>query len=177
MNNFEKVKQLRATLNDRHIPGTYRWWFRESAAIELCQCLGIDDFDHIKKRDFDGETYFALYFGISKDMEERMNWHICQHQHNTFLSTLRLSLCGILTALNKITTNKAEDVVNNFIDTNCILERDYTTTVQQAEDLEKAALSEHGYWYPLNIQGNKSQHTNRKAIKKLRELRKNAIKI
>lgn len=177
MNNFDKVKQLRAVLKRRHIPGYYCWWFHENAANEICQCLGVKDLSHILRNDFDGETYMALYFGISKDMEDRMYWHICQHQHNSFLSTLRLSLCGILTALGKITQNKAEYAVNSFIDANCILEWDYTTTVKEAEIIEKTELSKPDRWYPLNIQGNKSPCTNREAIKRLQELRKTAIRI
>ena len=110
-------------------------------------------------------------------MEYRMYWHICQHQHNSFLSTLRLSLCGILTALGKITQNKAEYAVNSFIDANCILEWDYTTTVKETEIIEKTELSKPDRWYPLNIQGNKSPFTNREAIKRLQELRKTAIRI
>lgn len=177
MNNSKSIKQLRATLQNRHIPGYYCWWFKKNAAKEICQCLGIVEFSHILQSDFDGETYLALYFGISKDMEDRMNWHICLHQHNSFLSTLRLSLCGILTALGKMTQGSAESVVNSFIDANCILEWDYTATAKEAEIIEKTELSKPDRWYPLNIQGNKSPYTNREAIKKLRELRKNAIRI
>lgn len=177
MNNVKSVKQLRAALQNRHIPGYYRWWFRETTAKEICQCLGVKDLSHILRNDFDGETYMALYFGISKDMEDRMYWHICQHQHNSFLSTLRLSLCGILTALGKMSQGKAESTINSFIDANCILEWNYTTTAKGAEDYENEELNKQDWWYPLNIQGNKSPFTNREAIKRLKELRKNAIKI
>ena len=63
------------------------------------------------------------------------------------------------------------------IELNCILEWGFTPNLQTAEQIEKAELSATTYWYPLNIQGNKSLLTDRDALKALTRLRKNAIKI
>lgn len=175
--NNNRVKALRADFENGRGAGVYCWWFKEQMAKEILKAIGVTKYANIQQKIFDNDTYYALYFGISKNIDARMYWHICQHQHGSTLSTLRHTLCGILTAMGIIIPGNAETAVNKLIDENCILEWGFTPNLQTAEQIEGAELTATTYWYPLNIQENKSPCTNRKAIKKLRELRKTAIRI
>lgn len=177
LTNNKQVKILRADLENERGAGVYRWWFNEQKAKEILKVIGITKYANIQQKKFDGDTYYALYFGISKSIDARMYWHICQHQHGSTLSTLRHTLCAILTAMGKIIPGYAETAVNKLMDDHCILEWDFTPNLQTAEQIERAELSATTYWYPLNIQGNKSLLTDREALKALTRLRKNAIKI
>ena len=175
--NSNRVKALRTDFENGRGAGVYCWWFKVQMAKEILKTIGVTEYANIQQKKFDNDTYYALYFGISKNIDARMHWHICQHQHGSTLSTLRHTLCGILTAMGMITPGNAETAVNKLIDENCMLEWGFTPNLQTAEQIEKTELSATSYWYPPNIKENKSPLTDKAALKALTKLRKNAIKI
>lgn len=146
-NNFKDVERK---------AGFYRWWFKKDAACKLIEQMQewLPDKDMFLRRDIDGETYVALYFGISKDMRGRIKWHASQkHTPSTvskgFLSTLRQTLSALLTTRMSVSYN----VVNTFIDDNCIWEWEYS---DDPHKVELAELSRDDCYYPLNVKDNKT---------------------
>lgn len=136
--------------------GFYRWWFKEDAAFVLIEKMQkwLPDKNKFLLRDIDRKTYVALYFGISKDMRGRIKWHACQKHtpstvSNGFLSTLRQTLSALLEKHMSV----SYDIVNKFIDENCIWEWDYSDNPHKVE-LEE--LSQEHYYYPLNVKDNKT---------------------
>lgn len=100
------------------------------------------------------EKYVALYIGIavhSGGLQERIKWHVSQKHtfssvKSNYISTLRKTLSGILCAE---TPDLSEKMVNDFMDTHCVWEWEYSTN---AEAIEKSELSFGAkYVYPLNI--------------------------
>lgn len=175
MNNIEKVSNLRQRIHARKfgvlpIPGIYRWWFCESDAKSILNKIGINCFGKIQKRVIDGETYYALYFGISKDLRSRFIWHISQKHSisnvkNGTLSTLRQTISAVLSK----DMTRSETDVNNLMD-NCYLEWDY---VDKPEEIEKDELSKSDYIYPLNIQNNVGvAKFDKQVLNTLKKLRK-----
>ena len=168
------VKNIRAALGVKPCvidkrPGCYRWWFKEEAAHQLLDQLPNIEWERIQKRVIDAEVYYALYFGIAKDMRQRLKWHICQHHtpsavKSGTLSTLRKTLSALL----GIDMTLSEAAVNKFIDENCMVEWEYTATKKEAEKIEKAELTKN--YYPLNIQENPNLDKETKAA--LKDLRK-----
>ena len=171
---IDSVKNLRATVanNVTIRPGVYRWWFKADAARKLLAQLSSIDYGKSSKRVYDKEEYFALYFGIAKSLQERLNWHIRQHHtlssvKSGYLSTLRQSLSALLCE----DMSKAEQDVNNLIDDNCLIEWEDTTSKRQAEVIEKIEMSNATCCsYPLNIQNNLS--VPKCVIQRLKDLRK-----
>ena len=150
-------------------PGYYTWWFdAEGMQIILCPLEGVDD-SRIARRMIGGKEYFALYFGISKNLLERIKWHVAQRhdassvKHGT-ISTLRHTL-GALLGLPMI---ESENAVNNFIDTHCVLEYYNCATEDEAEARETATLQT-GY-FPLNIAKNRG--VPKGIVNQLKQLRK-----
>ncbi len=187
MQHLESVKRLRAELQTRRKPGVYRWWFRKDIADELLSgCFGITLNNDVLQDDIDGNAYLALYIGVSPSLDASLNWHICQHQQSAALSTLRVTLCSLLTecrhetAAGIIEDGIAQYVVDAFIDKYCYVEWMYTATEAEAEDFEMAEFERH--WYPLNIRKN-NRKTSHQSINKIRKdvklrlikLRKKAI--
>ncbi len=154
------VEQLRCDivnkgLNINREPGYYIWWFDEAGTnIILAPLKGLLDFSKITKKKFHGKDYYALYYGISKDLYARIKWHISQvHSASAvksgYLSTLRQTISALL---GKDMT-KSEKDVNDFMDKHCILEYDYCLSEYKAKEKEKAELQKN--YYPLNIHSNK----------------------
>lgn len=177
MTHIESVAQLRKmienkTLSVNNCPGVYRWWFREDVAQRLLSNLPQVDTKRISKRMLDdgNHCYWALYFGISKDLKQRIVWHITQ-THTTsavksgFLSTLRQTISALL---NQDMT-KSQKAVNSVLDT-CYWEWDYADTEKDADDIETKELSQSLYIYPLNIAMNKT--VSKGHLKCLTKLRK-----
>ena len=176
MENLIKVCTLRKQLSNKtsgieKLPGIYCWWFKKEEAQKLLVNLPLipDELDKIQKRDIDGEEYWALYFGISKDMLGRAKWHITQ-KHTTSavkygtLSTLRNTIGSLL---DKDMLSKSEEIVNRSMDDNCYWEWEYC---QRFKKVELQELSSIDKCYPLNIQENKT--VNKEVLKKLRYIRK-----
>ena len=178
MKNLIAVRILREQLECKSSgiekqPGVYRWWFKAKAAQTLLENLPLiqEELAKIQTRDIDGEEYWCLYFGISKDMLGRAKWHITQKhsqsavKHGT-LSTLRNTLGALLGE----DMSKSRDKVNEFMDDNCYWEWDYSKTPKAVENAELSSVDK---CYPLNIQENKTvSNIVRKEITALRKLHK-----
>ena len=175
MENLIKVSTLREQLSNRTSSieplrgGVYCWWFKREAAQTLLAKLPLtqEELAKIQEREIEGESYLALYFGISKDMLARAKWHTLQKhspsavKHGT-LSTLRQTISALLGE----DMSKSERDVNKFIDDNCYWEWEYDEKYKQRETDELSSTTK---CYPLNIQGNKT--VNKEVRKKLSELR------
>ena len=161
MENLDKVSELRKRLEDRTIGiekkgGVYCWWFKREIAQTLLKELPLtqDEFSKIQRREIESEEYWALYFGISRDMLGRAKWHITKKHTPTAVkygtvSTLR----NTLGALCGIDMSKSEKVVNDLMDENCYWEWEYDKEYKVRETNE---LSSKDKCYPLNIQENKT---------------------
>lgn len=173
MNNVESIKLLRQEMIDKsckvdHCPGVYRWWFSECSTKLLMGKLQFAEFDRLQKCEVEGKLYYALYFGVSRNLYKRVEWHVCQkHSLSSVkygtLSTLRQTLSAML----GIDMSKSESQVNCFMDDNCLWEWKYTDNFKSIESEE---LSNEEYVYPLNIQENKTLGVE--YIEKLKEMRK-----
>ena len=174
MKNLESIKSLRQKIVSKqnyalNSSGVYRWWFKEDVFV-LADFPRFTNNLNLQSRIIDSETYYALYFGMSKAMKERIKWHVCNaHKQSAvksgFLSTLRQSISALL----KLEMSKSECQVNKFMDDYGYLEWDYTNSEQDAKDIEHAELTQLDYSYPLNIQGNKTvSKTHLKDLKALR---------
>ena len=154
--------------------GVYCWWFKREAAQNLLAKLPLTqkELAKIQEREIEGESYLALYFGISKDMLARAKWHTLQKhspsavKHGT-LSTLRQTISALLGK----DMSQSEGTVNEFIDSNCYWEYECETNPKVIESTE---LSSTDKCYPLNIQENKT--VSKEVIKALSTLRKTVRK-
>lgn len=154
-----KVQTLRETIKKRQCeiplgPGIYCWWFEEEGARILLKALPEVDLSKAQSRMVDGKRWFALYFGISKNLRGRLRWHLTQHHTQSsvksgFISTLRFSLSALL----GLPATKAEEAVNKFIDEYCIIDYKAVESIKEAEVIEKKELTTK--YYPLNITNNR----------------------
>ena len=161
MQYLDKVSELRKRLENRTNSikkdgGVYCWWFKREVAQTLLKELPLtqDELSKIQRREIEGEEYWALYFGISRDMLGRAKWHITKKHKPTAVkygtvSTLR----NTLGALCGIDMSKSEKVVNDLMDENCYWEWEYDKEYKVRETNE---LSSKDKCYPLNIQENKT---------------------
>lgn len=155
---LKRVSDLRADIANRQLdakcaPGFYIWWFDTEGMKEILKPLSGIEVRWIASRKIGGKDYYALYFGISKDLKGRIRWHVAQKHtassaKHGFISTLRHTL-GALLGLPMV---DSEQAVNRFIDKHCMLEYENCATLQEAEEKETATLKS-GY-YPLNISKN-----------------------
>ena len=175
MKNIESVATLRRMIECKQSPfensaGVYRWWFKEDAAMQLLKQLPPVNTACIAKRLIDGDSYWALYFGISGNMQQRAAWHINQKHtpsavKSGYLSTLR----QVISALLNENMTDSLDTVNKLMNMNCYLEWDYTSCKSEAEELETIELSQGQCIYPLNRAKNKT--VSKEHLKRLTELR------
>lgn len=175
MMNIESVAILRRMIECKQSPfekraGVYCWWFKESAAMQLLKQLPPINTACIAKRLIDGDSYWALYFGISGNMQQRAAWHINQKHtpsavKSGYLSTLRQFISALLNEDMTISQNS----VNELMDASCYLEWDYTSTKEEAEKLETIELSQNQCIYPLNRAKNRT--VSKEHLKRLTELR------
>lgn len=151
--------------------GYYRWWFDENATRQLLANIKFTSYNMLQVKVIDGKQYYSLYFGISKNVKQRLKWHILQKHSPSaikkgFLSTLRHTLSALLGN----NASMSEGNVNNLIDNSCYIEWDYTNNPKEIESKE---LSSPKYVYPLNIQGNKIMQKNYSvSLSNLKNLRK-----
>lgn len=162
MDNIESIEKLRMMIESRNnpikeLPGVYCWWFKKDSASEFLKSLlpKLEE-NKLKSCEINGEVYWALYFGMSNDLKQRIKWHLCQHHtissvKSGFLSTLRQTLSALL----RINMSDSEREINDFMDKNCYWEWNYTSTKSAAEDFEKRELQQTEYYYPLNIRHNR----------------------
>lgn len=177
MENLIKVSLLREQLSNRTSGiepkrGVYCWWFKREAAQGLLVKLPLpqEELAKIQEREIEGESYLALYFGISKDMLARAKWHTMQKhstsavKHGT-LSTLRQTISALLGE----DMSQSEDAVNEFIDSNCYWEWEWEYP-ESYKLREIDELSSTTKCYPLNIQDNNT--VTKEVRKELTKLRK-----
>ena len=174
MQYLDKVSELRKRLENRTNSikkdgGVYCWWFKREVAQTLLNELPLtqDELSKIQRRDIDGEEYWALYFGISRDMLGRAKWHITKKHKPTAVkygtvSTLRNTLGALL----GIDMSDSEKSVNDLMDENCYWEWEYDKEYKVRETNE---LLSRDKCYPLNIQENKTVRED--VLKKLSKLR------
>ena len=169
---FSMIKVMDIRENINYIPdkvGVYEWWFSESDAKKLLKCRTNIDVNRIKKIDFEGEEYWALYFGQAKkeSLRKRINWHVNQEHRTSAIKSGTLStLRQTISALTNLDESTSQDTVNNILDGALIKVIEMQPT--EIDDYEKQAI-QNGY-YPLNIQGNKS--VDKEFLKELKSLRK-----
>lgn len=148
--------------------GVYRWWFPKKLAIQLLHSIPEVDTDRICKKRINQEEYWCLYFGIAKDLRQRIRWHACQKHtasavKHGILSTLRQSISALLKMDQTTSTDRVSEVLEL-----CYWDWLPQESKKEALKIEESELSE-GY-YPINIQGNKS--ISPIVLSKLKELRK-----
>lgn len=173
---IQSAALIRQQIQERHLeveklPGVYCWWFPKQDAEKILSQFSkrhlIPD-NSIQIRQIHGETYWALYFGISSDMSRRIRWHICGPFKS---STLRRTLRALM-APNTDEKN-AETIVNRLID-NCYWEWQYTDSTIQAEKKETDELAQKKFAYPLNISKNNTVPSE--WIAELKQMRSNLKK-
>ncbi|MBO5846587.1 MAG: hypothetical protein J6Q71_03600 [Bacteroidales bacterium] len=175
MKNLIKVSILRELLIQKQSgidkrKGIYCWWFNSIAAQEILSPLKLEQsiVSRIQKKIMnDGIEYWALYFGVSKDMLNRAKWHVLQEHTITAvkygtLSTLRQTISALL----NIPMSISENAVNQFIDANCYWEWEYNDMPEERERLELSS----SVCYPLNIKENRT--LNKDSLYRLKQLRK-----
>ncbi|MCF0125655.1 MAG: hypothetical protein HUJ68_07870 [Clostridia bacterium] len=135
--------------------GYYIWWFREDGARELLKNVKGINWGRIQTKIIFGETYYALYFGISKDIQQRLKWHILQHHVESQVESGRIStLRQTESALLDLDVSVSERDINDFVDENCYVEFIATESEKDAREIERSELRDH--YYPLNIQDNRA---------------------
>ena len=172
LKNIESVYLIRKEKKDTKA-GVYRWWFRkESAENLLASVKDLVEWDHIQRKSIDGEDYLALYFGMTKNIRNRLKWHISQkHRPNSIKMGLISTLRKTLSALLDQPLSASEEEINQFIDGNCVLEWEYCDSETEAKKIEKEELEE--TYYPLNLQGNKRTSKELKSV--LKQKRKECL--
>ena len=132
-------------------PILYRWWFPETSKVVtiLREWKGSDLLAGVQTREFEGKTYYALYFGKSNNGYRRF----CQHSTgNVHTSTLRRTIHSLLTD-DLYTKNTHEQEITDLL-RECYFE--WTVIGKEDEKLVEcleAICIVHGT-YPLNIDGN-----------------------
>ena len=159
LKNLEKVSVLKQQIQQKSCsvpksPGVYRWWFTEEDTQLLMKPFGNNLCWHrIDQRKIDGNTYYALYVGISKDLLGRIKWHATQKHSASavksgYLSTLRQSVSALLGK----DQSKSEKCVSAILE-QCYWEWE---VMQNPEVWERNELQQPDYYYPINLQHNQS---------------------
>ena len=139
-----------------HAPILYRWWFhKDSVVVSTLTNLndGHSEFADLLKgvetREFEGEIYYALYFGKSNNGYRRF----CQHSTgNVHTSTLRRTIHSLLTdeEYNKpIHEKQIDEILKDCYFEWAVIDKEEESLVECIE----AICIVHGT-YPLNIDGN-----------------------
>lgn len=134
-------------------PGIYWWWFREECVEKLLRKISNIDYSHIRKDRItinkrgighfteDGDLYFALYVGESKNLRYRIYTHLSEGET---VHSLHMVIGGLLS--DEIPLKPAE--ITRFLCDNCVLQWEWTTCKAKAEARETKELSI--AYYPLN---------------------------
>ena len=149
-------------------PGIYRWWFPQETARKLLSSIHGIEINRICKEVIQGEEYWCLYFGIAKDLRQRIRWHACQKHtasavKHGILSTLRQSISALLQLDQTTSTDKVSELLER-----CYWDWLSTASKEDAKIIEKREISK-GY-FPINIQENKSVDPT--VLTQLKSLRK-----
>ena len=129
----------------------YRWWFPETSKVVtiLREWKGSDLLAGVQTHEFEGKTYYALYFGKSNNGYRRF----CQHSTgNVHTSTLRRTIHSLLTDDLYDKATHEQEITDLLRE--CYFE--WTVIGKEDENLVEcieAICIVHGT-YPLNIDGN-----------------------
>lgn len=162
--------------------GFYVWWLPQEAANKLIEPLKkfIDDdrLEKIQVELFDGQPYYALYFGIASKkggLLQRIKWHTAAINPHTAacvrsrtLSTLRQTICGLmgLPMVGTETQEKVDEIIKK-----CYWE---WTEHHDPHEIELENLNSENLCYPFNIMGNNTISKDcRKELKRLRSKSRN----
>ena len=152
------IRLRRTGLNQvPQLPGCYRWWFRLDGATELLKNVPNIDWTKIQTININNQTYYALYFGETVNLLDRLKMHINGTVNG---STLRKTISALLGCV------PGKDV-NAFIDEYCYVDFEETESSEKAEEIETYELSQN--YYPLNLDKNKVVDKN--ALKYISEKR------
>ena len=163
LNNTERYRVGSGKIPVPKEPILYRWWFPFNSKVVtmLGEWRSKDSKEPtnllkgVETREFEGEIYYALYFGKSNNGYRRF----CQHSTgNVHISTLRRTIHSLLTddAYNK---SIHEPEITNLLKA-CYFE--WTEISQEEANLVEcleALCIVHGV-YPLNIDGNSAINEN-----------------
>ena len=138
-------------------PILYRWWFHsESEVVKLLREWRSKDskepinlLEGVLTREFEGETYYALYFGESNKGYRRYIQHSTGNIHT---STLRRTIHSLLTdeEYNKpIHEKQIDEILKDSYFEWAVIDKEEESLVECIE----AICIVHGT-YPLNIDGN-----------------------
>jgi hypothetical protein len=160
--------------------GFYVWWFPQEAANELIKPLKkfIDDdrLEKIQVEIFDGQPYYALYFGIASKkggLLQRIKWHTAAINPHTAacvrsrtLSTLRQTICGLIGLPMVGTQGDVDKIIRK-----CYWE---WTEHHAPHEIELENLNSENFCYPLNIKENNtiSKECRKELIRLRSEFRK-----
>lgn len=156
MHNIISVTHLRQLMNSRPFvlvdssPGVYRWWFPKKEKDRILGLIGgkaIASQLNLLERKIGRKKYYALYFGESEKLKDRIQDHIKgPFSNSTFRRTLRAILAQGLSECC------GSEIVDSCIDT-CYWEWDYTSC---HKEVEAAELCQKDIAYPLNIKINRT---------------------
>ena len=175
--NLESVIDIRNNINTtpsfvKKEPGVYRLWMKEVTALEILNKLNCSNLaGNLLQKNIQGKDYLAMYFGMSKNMHDRLKWHVLQNHDaktvkNGTISTLRHTLSSILFIDEPITSTKEK--LDKWMDDNCFFEWEYMPDKSIAAHIEEEEISRN--IYPLNIQDN--DNISKESIKLIKDLRK-----
>ena len=135
-------------------PVLYRWWFPEDFVDALIDKFKNFEKSDLERKEINGDNYYALYFGKSKDGRKRFNQHT---SNNIDKSTLRRTIHAII-------STPSEEKVTEIL-CKCYFEWVELDNESLLECLETMCIVSGKY--PLNIEGNPySQDWIEKARKK-----------
>ena len=163
LKNIDRISELRGEKKEKQ-PGVYRWWFKKEAVENLLSSVkDLVEWNKIQQKNINDQDYLALYFGMTKNVNNRFKWHISQKHSPSairrgFISTLRRTLSALL----DIPLSMSENMINEFIDANCILEWEYCGSEEEAKTIEKKEITK--FYYPLNLHSNKNISKELKSI-------------
>lgn len=138
------VKKLRDT-KLQSTPVIYKWWFKQAAAKGLISLLLPHiQIGKIEQKTVGKDTYWLLYVGKAINCNQRLvEYHILDKNkfhytgvENGRLSSLRQTICG----LKGWKMNTAKELVDEFIDDNCMVEY-FETERSELEKIEKVFIT------------------------------------
>ena len=91
------------------LPGCYRWWFRLDGSEVLLKNVPNIDWTKIQTININNQTYYALYFGETVNLLDRLKMHINGTVNG---STLRKTISALLGCV-------PEKDINDFVDEYC----------------------------------------------------------
>ena len=173
---LENIKDIREELdlNPSPIktkPGVYRLWIKKKEAIRALNNLSGININRLLCTKIGDDEYVALYFGMSGNIKERLDWHIRQEHtdktiNSTLFSTPRHSIAAIMADPNEKLIDMQKKV-DDFLDNNGFFEWEYLPGKSMAAYVEDEEIARN--YYPLNMLDNPNMSKDlRKSLVNLR---------